>query len=145
VRRLVVRGTAQRWLARLALCLLAGCLWRGYTAILTVHLDVLTQTAAKLCAVVESGRGLTAEGMAEYVYPAQRARAFLRQFSGQSDRESYRHFSALVGCYERIVAAADAARAAARDGTSTPPDVTAGCAALRPLADVVRADVRREG
>jgi hypothetical protein len=141
----MVRRMAQRRVAMLAFCMLAGCLWRGYAAIMAVHLDVLAQTASKLCAVVESGHGPTAEGMAEYVYPAQRAREFLHQFSGQSGRESYKQFTTLVERYESMVREADAARVAGCDGKPALPQLTAGCAALAPLAAAVRADLRREG
>jgi hypothetical protein len=69
------------WLFGIVLLAVAACLWRGYASILGVHVDVLTQTADKLVAVAGSGRGITTEGMAEYVYPAKRGREFLRQFS----------------------------------------------------------------
>jgi hypothetical protein len=100
---------------RTALVLLlysAGCIWRSYGTILSVHLDVLTQTAAKLSAVVESGRGLAAESMAEYVYPAQRGREFLRQFGGYSGRQSYQKFMVFLDRYEAMVRDVDAQRAA---------------------------------
>jgi transcriptional regulator with XRE-family HTH domain len=112
---------------------------------LAVHLDVLTQTAAKLCAVVESGRGLTAEGMAEYVYPAQRAREFLRQFSGQNGRESYKQFATLVDRYASMVREVDAARATERDWKQVLPQLAAERDALEQLAIAVRADLKREG
>jgi len=128
----------------LALCMLAGCLWRGYAAIMTVHLDVLTQTAAKLCSVVESKRGLTAEGMAEYVYPAQRAREFLHQFDGQAGRQSYKQFTTLVDHYEAMVHAVDAARAANRDWVQMLPSLTAERQSLDQLAAEVRAALKRD-
>ena len=141
----MVRRMRPRLLSVLALCLLAGCLWRGYAAIMAVHVDVLTQTAAKLCAVVESGRGLSAEGMAEYVYPAQRARAFLRQSSGESGRASYQQFTTLVERYEVMVHEVDTARASGRDWTSVLPQLTAQRDALEHLAAGVRADLKRDG
>ena len=118
----------------------AGCLWRGYATILGVHLDVLTQTAAKLVNVVESGRGPTAEGMAEYVYPAQRAREFMRQFSSYGERASYRQLGVLLDRYEAIVKGVDAARVT---GGQTKPDVTALAAErdkLEQLAVSIRID-----
>jgi hypothetical protein len=87
-------------------------LWRSYPEILAVHLDVLTQTAAKLCAVVEADRGPTAEAMGEYIYPAQRGRGFLRQFSNYSERPSYQKLGELLDRYEAMVHRVDAARAA---------------------------------
>jgi len=134
----------RRPLTALALCLLAGCLWRGYAAIMQVHLDVLTQTAAKLCAVVDAGRGLSAEAMAEYVYPAQRAREFLHQFSNQSGRASYRQFSALLEHYETMVRDVDAARAAGREWAQMSPQLHVQCDALLRQAAAVRADLTRD-
>ena len=134
----------QRQLTILTLLALAGCLWRGYAAIIVVHLDVLTQTAAKLCAVVESGRGLSAESMAEYVYPAQRGREFLRQFSGYSGRESYRQFATLLDRYEALVRQVDVARAQERDWKQELPHLMAERDILAQLAASVRADLQRE-
>src|SRR5512135_3574356 len=83
-------GAMARRLAALTMCVwTAGCLWRSDATILSVHLDVLTQTAAKLCSLVEARRGPTTEGMAEYTYPAQRGREFLHKFSSSSGRRSY--------------------------------------------------------
>jgi hypothetical protein len=89
----------------------SSCIWRSYGKILDVHLDVLTQTAAKLCAVVEAGRPLHTEDMAEYTYPSQRAREFLRQFSSYRERRSYQQLSALLDRYDVLVQGVDAARA----------------------------------
>lgn len=124
----------RRCLTVLVLVCLAGCLWRGYPTIMAVHLDVLTQTAAKLCAVVESGRGLTAESMAEYVYPAQRGREFLRQFSAQSGRQSYQQFATLLDRYEAMVREADVARVQRRDWREELPHLQAQRDALQALA-----------
>ena len=104
----------RRYLTLALLIFEAGCLWRSYGEILSVHLEVLTQTAAKLCAVVEAGRGPSAQEMAEYVYPLQRGREFLRQFDGYADRPSYRHFAAFLDRYDAMVHTADAARAEQR-------------------------------
>jgi hypothetical protein len=120
-----------------------GCVWRSYATILSVHLDVLTQTAAKLQSVVESGRGPTAEGMAEYVYPAQRAREFLRQFSNKSDRPSYQKFTALLDRYEAMVRRVDAARVAGT-GAQAVADLTAEQAALQQLAAEIRTSLKAE-
>ena len=141
----MVRGMRQRRLTVLALCLFTGCLWRGYAAIMAVHLDVLTQTAAKLCAVVESGRGLTTEGMAEYVYPAQRAREFLHQFSEQSGRESYKRFATLLDRYESMVREVDTVRATGSNWQPELPHLTAESDALAQLAIDVRTDLKHEG
>jgi len=117
----------------------AGCLWRSYGTIMDVHLDVLTQTADKLCSVVESGRGLSAEGMAEYVYPAQRAREFMRQFSSYRDRRSYQQFSALVERYDALVHEVDAARAQGRLGPEEAARLKGERDALQAAASEIRA------
>jgi hypothetical protein len=123
----------------------AGCLWRSYGTIMGVHLDVLTQTADKLYSVVDSGRGPTAEAMAEYVYPAQRAREFMRQFNSYSSRPSYRQFGALVDRYEVLVHEVDAARAQGRLGREEAARVKTASEALRALAAEARAALRSDG
>ena len=124
---------------------LAGCLWRGYATIMGVHVDVLTQMAAKLCAVAESGREVSAEGMAEYVYPAKRAREFLQQASAQQQRRSYQQFGALVDRYEAMVRDADAARARGQRCKDLLPQLTGARDALQTLAAEIRADLKAEG
>ena len=116
----------------------ASCVWRSYGTIMQVHLDVLTQTADKLCSVVESGRGPTAEGMAEYVYPAHRAREFMRQFSGYRDRQSYQQFGSLVNRYEALVHTVDAARAQGQLG----PEVVSHLRSKREALDALAAEIR---
>jgi len=122
----------------------ASCLWRGYATILNVHLDVLTETADKLCAVVASRRPLSAQGMAEYVYPAQRGREFLRQFSGNSARPSYRHFGELLDRYEALFRTVDALRAQGRDWQPELPRLTAERDAIRHLAEQIRGELKTE-
>jgi hypothetical protein len=120
----------------------AGCLWRSYGTIMQVHLDVLTQTADKLCSVVESGRGPTAAGMAEYVYPAQRAREFMRQFSGYRDRKSYQQFGMLLDRYETMVREVDAARAQRQLGPQDVAHLHREREALYALAAEIRAHLK---
>lgn len=113
-------------------------MWRSYPEVVNVHLDVLTQTAAKLVAVAESKRGLSAEGMAEYVYPARRARELLKRFEDKRDLPSYRGLGELLDRYEQLVAQIDSGRA-----TGTPPQrevVTSQLNAILRLAAQVRAD-----
>ena len=129
--------------ALLVLVCAAGCLWRSYGTIMEVHLDVLTQTADKLCSVVESGRGPTTEGMAEYVYPAQRARTFLRQFATYSERRSYQQLGALLDRYEALVRDVDAARSQGRLGTEVATHLSRERDALQALATEIRTDVRQ--
>ncbi|MBI3783030.1 MAG: hypothetical protein HY270_06490 [Deltaproteobacteria bacterium] len=127
-------------------CLLAtlstSCLWRSYADILSVHLDVVTQTASKLCSVIEAGRGPSAEAMAEYVYPAQRAREFLRQYGGYSDRASYRKLGALLDRYEGMVRRVDAARAGGSDAKLDQAALNGECDALKALAEEARGEAR---
>jgi hypothetical protein len=87
-----------------------GCRWRSYPEILNVHLDVLTQTAAKLIAVAQSPRGLQTEGMGEYTYPSRRARAFLADYQSYRDRPSHRQLTAFLDRYDSLVERIDAAR-----------------------------------
>jgi hypothetical protein len=129
----------------LALFLCAGgCLWRSYATIMSVHLDVLTQTAEKLCTVVQAGKGPAAEGMAEYVYPAQRGREFLRQFNTYSGRSSYLAFRDFLNRYEALVHDVDAGRAAGRDPQAALPHLTMQCAALNGLAAQIRRQLKQE-
>jgi len=129
------------------LCLLlggTGCLWRGYATIMGVHLDVLTQMATKLCSVIEAGAGPTAEAMAEYTYPAQRGREFLRQFGGYDARPSYQEFGRFLDGYEAMVRTADAARAQGRDWRTVLPPLKVQRDGLLQLASAIRADLKRE-
>ncbi len=137
----MVRRVMRRQLTFALAILLSGCLWRGSGEILSVHLDVLTQTAAKLCAVVEAGRGPNAQELAEYVYPSQRGREFLRQFGGYAERPSYRHFAAFLERYEAMVHTADTARAEQRLSTELPRLISERDA-LQKLATDIRAEIK---
>jgi len=129
-----------RWrLTILLVVCAAGCLWRSYGTIMGVHLDVLTQTADKLHSVVVSGRGPTAEGMAEYVYPVQRAREFMRQFSSYSGNRSYQQFGVLVNRYDAMVREVDAGRSQGRLGAEEAARVKSEGDALHALAVEIRA------
>ena len=134
-----------RTVALVLLAVEAGCLWRGYATILSVHLDVLTQTASKLCAVVEARRGPSAEAMAEYVYPAQRGRQFLSQFSRYEARPSYQQFRTFLDDYERMVREVDADRAAGRAGPAILLRLTAERDALEQAAAEIRSALKQEG
>ncbi len=139
----MVRAMFRR-LALLGVVVCSGCLWRGYATIMSVHLDVLTQMTAKLCSVIEAGRGPTAEGMAEYAYPAQRGREFLRQFSGYQSRRSYQEFGTFLERYEAMVRDVDGARAQGRDWTTVLPPLRAQRDGLQQLAAAIRADLKAE-
>ncbi len=118
----------------------SACLWRGYDKIINVHLDVLTHMAVKLVLVVESGR-LGSEGMAEYSYPAERARQFLQQFDDKHDRPSHQEMAKLLDRYEAFVKAVDAARRAPEQATATPEWMHTERDALWEQAAKIRADV----
>jgi len=135
VRRLII------WMVVLGA---AACVWRSYGTIMKVHLDVLTQTADKLESVVRAGRGVSAESMAEYVYPAQRGREFLRQFERESVRQSYRQFAAFLDQYEAMVRAVDAQRAQGSDWQTILPSLTQECEALRQRAEEIRHSLQAE-
>jgi hypothetical protein len=122
-----------------------GCLWRSYATIMKVHLDVLTQTADKLESVVRAGRGVSAESMAEYVYPAQRGREFLRQFNQDSGRPSYQQFAAFLDQYEAMVHDVDAQRAQGNDWQTVLPGLAQECEALRQRAQEIRHSLQSEG
>jgi hypothetical protein len=128
----------------MALVCAAGCLWRSYGTIMAVHVDVLTQTATKLESMARAGRRPVAEDMAEYTYPAKRAREFLRQFDGYRTRPSYQHFSTLVDRYEAMVREADAARTMGGDWSAVVSQLTAENAALQQLGAEVRSALRAE-
>ncbi len=136
--------TRARLYVALALTLVAGCLWRGYATILNVHLDVLTQTADKLCGVVQAGKGPKAEDMAEYVYPLQRAREFQRQFSNYRERRSYQDLDTLLDRYAALVRDVDAARAQGHDLQASVTRLTAERNALAQLAAQIRAELKNE-
>lgn len=122
----------------------AGCLWRSYATILSVHVDVLTQTANKLCAVVEAGRAPSAEAMAEYVYPAQRGRQFLGQFSRYAARPSYQKFQRFLDEYETMVREVDADRASGRATPAMLPRLVAEHDVLQQHATEIRAALQQE-
>jgi hypothetical protein len=125
------------------LVLAAGCLWRGYASIMSVHLDVLTGMADKLSSLAQADRGPGAEGMAEYVYPAKRGRTFLRQFDGDTKRQSYRQFGDFLDRYERLVGDVDKARALGKPWKGQAPHIEAERVALAELAARIRQLVQR--
>ncbi len=120
----------------LLLLLVSACLWRSYEDILAIHLDVLTQTASKLGDIAASGHAPTAEGMAEYAYPAKRARQFLQQFSKHSGRSSYAGLKAFLDGYEQMVSEVDAGRL---DGHVDNAKLSLEITALNQAATTIRA------
>lgn len=117
---------------------------RTYTRMLPIHLEVLTYTAQKLCAVAASPRGLRAEGIAEYTYPSQRAHEFLARFPDDKGRTSYEKLVRFLEEYDALVRDADASRAVGRDSQTAVPELEARRDALIQLAQEIRADLKRE-
>ena len=121
--RVIVAHGGSRYLAAvkrtvpllLVLALAAACLWRSYDEILAVHLTVLMQMADKMSAFAQAGHAPSAAEMAEFNYPAQRGRAFLRSFERYADRSSYRRFADFLGRYEAVVKRVDELRSRAVD------------------------------
>ena len=128
----------RRHLGLLVCVSLSACLWRSYVEILTVHLTVLTQMADKLGSLAEAGHAPTAADMAEFTYPAQRGRQFLRQFSRYADRQSYRGFTQFLDRYEVLLKRVDAARVSESTWTAERPRVAAERQALAALAAATR-------
>lgn len=100
-----------RWRSKLVLSvLLAGCLWRGYDRVLTIHLDVLSGMADKMVGIAEVGRRPSSNDITEMLYPLERGRLFLRQYETRQQEESYRQFAQLLERYAALAAAIDDAR-----------------------------------
>lgn len=122
----------------LLLLLLSACPWRSYEEILEIHLEVLTQTADKLRDVSAARQWPGSQGIAEYVYPAKRARQFLHQFAKHRERPSYKGLSAFLDQYEDMIHRVDSVRPGAEiDGAELQRDV----AALHAVATTIRAEL----
>lgn len=94
----------------LLLLLSAGCLWRGYDRVLTIHLDVLSGMVDKMVAIADAGRRPSSNDITEMLYPLERGRLFLHQFENRAQEESYRQFAAFLDRYAALAAAIDDAR-----------------------------------
>jgi len=98
-------------LALLAVVVLTEVLVRDrYERVIDVHLDVLAAMADKIDSAAELGRRPSPNDLTELLYPLTRARHFTAQYESESGRESYRAFLDVVGAYDRLVTAVDAAR-----------------------------------
>ena len=134
-----------------ALCALAAlllfapaCLWRSYTDVLRVHLDVLSSLAEKAAVNAEAGRRPTSNDVTELTYPLQRARQFAHQYRGYGERESYRLFVAALDRYQALVDTIDGARGSEPRWAAERPRVEAEYDAWRAAAEPVRAALERE-
>lgn len=122
---------------------LSGCLWRGYSAVLEVHLTVLLQMTDKLCGMGEIGHAPTVSDMVEFGYPAQRGREFLRAFRSSNERPSYRQFGEFLDRYEALLKRVDAARVSEASWRADVPQQQRDRAALAELAASIRRDLTR--
>jgi len=127
----------------LALLLLSACLWRSYSDVMTVHLEVLSAEAEKLADNTQAGERPTSNDMTELAYPLQRARQFAYQYRSYGERESYRLFTAALDRYQVLSEAVDAARGDEARWTEERAQLAAQYAAWRSAADEVRAALAR--
>jgi len=81
-----------------------------YERVIEVHLDVLDGMAQKIDGIAAMGRRPSPNDLTELIYPLTRARQFTSKYESEGGRESYREFLEVVGAYEQLVAAVDAAR-----------------------------------
>ncbi len=99
-----MRSRFRSWSVVLGVLWLAagGCYWLRYDALARTHVDLLVSMVTKL-------QDVTAEGeaparMAEYRYPLDRARDFVRIVEGRfTDRASLQALRALCDAYERTL------------------------------------------
>jgi len=90
--------------------LLAGCVWRSYERIMTIHLEVLSGMVNKVVSIADAGQRPTPNDVTELTYPLERAQLFLQQFQSRQREKSYQHFAAFLARYRDFVAAVDNAR-----------------------------------
>jgi len=122
----------------------AGCLWRGYGRVMEIHVEVLDSMAKKLCDLAQAGKRPVAEDMAEFVYPAQRARQFCRYFDENEHRASYARFEQLLSLYESEVQMVDRSRVDATTWKEQGAEVCKATSGVLAMAEEVRQALRRE-
>jgi len=110
-------GSTGTRLALVALALLAGCYWSKYDKLARTHVQLLLAMADKLVAVTGDA-GTPPASFAEYRYPLERARDFVRivapRFQGRRSVDALR---ALCDAYEEVLRAAE--RSTTGDAEST--------------------------
>jgi hypothetical protein len=124
------------------LCLLlgaAGCLWNSYDDVLRVHLDVLSSLADKAAGNAAAGTRPRSNDITELTYPLQRARQFVHQYRGYSERASYTAFVSALDRYQAFVDTIDSARGDEARWQAERPRVAAAFAAWQASAEAVRA------
>jgi hypothetical protein len=112
-----------RLLLSLLLLLLPACLWRSYAEVMRVHLEVLSQLAAKAADNARAGHRPTSNDVTELTYPLQRARQFTHQYRSYAERDSYRLFVAALDRYQALVEAIDRARGDEARWTAEQPQI----------------------
>ena len=93
----------------------AGCYWSKYDKLVRTHVQLLLSMADKLDTVT-ADEGASPASLAEYLYPLERARDFIRivapRFEGRSSLEALRRtcdaYAAFVAAAERWRPDADA-------------------------------------
>lgn len=143
------RGAQPRWdpwrlASPAALALLCACLGRGYGDVARVHTDVVASMAVKVCDTLDAGRTPAARDIAEFQYPAARARQFLRQFRGEAGRPSYRQLVRLLDAYEALVRDMDRARTGAISWDRLRREGPSRCRHVAELAERTRSQLVRE-
>ena len=122
----------------------AGCLWRGYSRVMEIHVEVLDSMATQLCDMAHAGVAPAAEDMGQYVYPAERARQFSKYFAADAKRSSYVLFGQLVDRYESEVHLVDRARTDAPTWKQRGTEVCAATTGVLDAARLVRRALKEE-
>ena len=129
--------------ALVALLVFPACIWRSYSNIMSVHLDVLMSMVDKTVANAAAGHRPTSNDVTELTYPLERAQQFAQQFNGYQDRDSYRQFVALLERYDGFVQSIDGARADQQRWQVLQATLPEKAAALRDSTAQVRAALAR--
>jgi hypothetical protein len=58
--------------------IVVGCYWSRYTDVMSLHLELLEQYAAKLAGLAQDHATVPVQSWGEFVYPLERARDFAR-------------------------------------------------------------------
>jgi hypothetical protein len=91
----------------LALVALAGCYWSKYDKLSRTHVQLLLSMAQKLDAVTRA-EGAPPSALAEYRYPLERARDFIRIVAPRfEDRRSLQALRRCCDAYERALHATE--------------------------------------
>jgi hypothetical protein len=105
-------NSLSRGAAVLVLCasaaVAAGCYWSRYGEVMSTHLELLEQYAAKLAALAQDHKTVPAKDWGEFVYPLERGRDFARIATKRyPERASLARFEAVLVAYADMVASPD--------------------------------------